>query len=344
MKKSFKIILVILIQFLFIQEVNAASTSVSANVQHYYVRTMSTNYSTQISSYEYTTNPFYTANISESRWLPRLIGFDGNISTSFNSNYTYTLTYRLNYPSSKDIFDWQQYMNYANFKIYGSTNDLFSCSIISNTSSYTDVKCTFKRNTTDNYFFFYFDFYDNYNALKTIGIPSNSGPELSFANITLVYTQDNSDTQIQQNNIIINQNNQTNQKLDDVNSNLNDLNSNLNDSDTSEATNSASDFFNGFTTDTFGLTSIITSPLTLIGSITSSTCSPLSLEFPFLTKNNKLNLPCMSSIYEENFGSFLTIYQTITFGIVAYWVCVKIFALVKEFKNPDSDKVEVLDL
>lgn len=145
--------------------------------------------------------------------------------------------------------------------------------------------------------------------------------------------------------------NKTNEKLDDLNSNqqqtndkLDNLNSNLNDSDTSEATNSASDFFNGFTTDTFGLTSIITSPLTLIGSITSSTCSPLSLEVPFLTKNNKLNLPCMSSIYEENFGSFLTIYQTITFGIVAYWVCVKIFALVKEFKNPDSDKVEVLDL
>lgn len=136
----------------------------------------------------------------------------------------------------------------------------------------------------------------------------------------------------------------TNQKLDDVNSSIKETNDILSDDDTSESVNEANSFFSGFTTDTFGLTSIITSPLTLIGSITSSTCSPLSLKVPFLEDNNSLNLPCMSSIYEENFGSFLTIYQTITFGITAYWVCVRIFALVKDFKNPEEDKIEVLDL
>lgn len=136
----------------------------------------------------------------------------------------------------------------------------------------------------------------------------------------------------------------TNEKLDDVNSSIKETNDTLNDDDTTDSTNKANEFFSGFTTETFGLTSIITAPLTLIGSITSSTCSPLSLDIPFLSKNNKLNLPCMSSIYKDNFGSFLTIYQTITFGIVAYWVCVRIFALVKEFKNPDEDRIEVLDL
>ena len=136
----------------------------------------------------------------------------------------------------------------------------------------------------------------------------------------------------------------TNDKLNDTNDKLDDLNNTINNDDTSSAVNKANDFFSGFTTDTFGLTSIITSPLTLIGSITSSTCSPLSLKIPFLEKNNNLQLPCMSTIYQDNFGSFLTVYQTITFGITAYWVCIKIFALVKDFKNPDEDKVEVLDL
>ena len=117
----------------------------------------------------------------------------------------------------------------------------------------------------------------------------------------------------------------------------------MTDDDVEDSTNKANEFFSGFTTDTFGLTSIITAPLTLIGSITSSTCSPLGLKVPFLD-NKTLNLPCMSSIYQQHFGSFLTIYQTITFGMVAYWVCVRIFALVKDFKNPDNDKVEVLDL
>lgn len=138
--------------------------------------------------------------------------------------------------------------------------------------------------------------------------------------------------------------NSTNNKLNSIQEETKKTNDTLNDDDTTDSTNKANEFFSGFTTDTFGLTSIITAPLSLIGSITSSTCSPLSLNIPFLSKNNKLDLPCMSSIYQENFGSFLTIYQTVTFGIVAYWVCVRIFALVKGFKNPDEDKVEVLDL
>lgn len=320
-----------------------SGTNLNYNIQHYFVRTMSYNNSTQVGSYEYTTNPFLTSNISENGWLPRLIGFDGVASSNFNSSYVYTLTYRFNYPSSTDVFDWKTYMNYASFKVYGSTPDLFSCSIITNTSSYTDVKCTFKRNKSDNYFFFYFDFYDNYNALHTYGIPYNfSTFQLSFSNISLTYTQDTGQIQVEQNNIIINQNNETNKKLDETNKELGNLNDSLNNSDSSGATSEASEFFSGFTTDTFGLTSIITAPLNLIGSITSSTCTPLGLPLPYVNKT--LELPCMSSIYSQYFGSFFTLYQTITFGVIAYWVCVRIFNLVKDFKNPDHDEIEVLDL
>lgn len=117
----------------------------------------------------------------------------------------------------------------------------------------------------------------------------------------------------------------------------------LKDDDTSEASGEAESFFSGFSTDTHGLTSIITAPLQLIGSITSSTCSPLKLDVPFV-EGKKLELPCMSSIYKKHFGSFLTIYQVATFGLIAYWVCVRIFALVKDFKDPDKDEVEVMDL
>lgn len=131
-------------------------------------------------------------------------------------------------------------------------------------------------------------------------------------------------------------------KLDEQTNSINNLNDSLNNSDSSGATSDASEFFSGFTTDTFGLTSIITAPLNLIGSITSSTCTPLGLPLPFVNKT--LELPCMSSIYSQYFGSFFTLYQTITFGIIAYWVCVRIFNLVKDFKNPDHDEIEVLDL
>jgi len=167
------------------------------------------------------------------------------------------------------------------------------------------------------------------------------------------YEINTSSTIINQNDQIIEQNKITNDKLDNLDTtiknqtevqqkNHDETMNTLKDDNTTEASNEASEFFSGFETDTFGLTSIITAPLNLIGSITSSSCSPLGLEVPF--SNSTLNLPCMTSIYERYFGSFLDVYQTITFGIIAYWVCVKIFALVKDFKNPDHDEIEVMDL
>lgn len=125
-------------------------------------------------------------------------------------------------------------------------------------------------------------------------------------------------------------------------SKLDETNDLLNNDDTSSATNQAGSFFSNFTTNTHGLTSIITAPLSAIQSLTSATCSPLVLPLPFV--NSNLTLPCMRPIYVDNFGGFMTLYDTITLGIVSYWILVRIFALVKDFKNPEHDEVEVMDL
>ncbi len=132
------------------------------------------------------------------------------------------------------------------------------------------------------------------------------------------------------------------QKQQQTNEKLDTLNDNITNSDSTGATNDASGFFEGFTTDTFGLTSIITAPLNLIKSITSSTCTPLTLSMPFIKQN--VTIPCMTQIYSNYFGSFLTVYQLITFGLVSYWVCVHVFRMVKDFKNPEHDEIEVVDL
>lgn len=100
--------------------------------------------------------------------------------------------------------------------------------------------------------------------------------------------------------------------------------------------------FSDFSSNTFGLTSIITAPLGLISSLSSSSCTSLSLPLPYV--NTNLTLPCMTTVYQNTFGSFFTLYQTITFGIVAYWVIVKIFNIIKDAKNPDHDEIEVIDL
>lgn len=124
-------------------------------------------------------------------------------------------------------------------------------------------------------------------------------------------------------------------------SKLDDLNSNITDDNVDSS--SWSNFFNNFTTNTFGLTSIITAPLNLIQSLTNTSCTDLQLPLPYL-QNKYLTLPCMTTIYSQYFGTFFTLYQTITYGIIAYWVCVRIFNLVKDFKNPDHDEIEVVDL
>lgn len=142
---------------------------------------------------------------------------------------------------------------------------------------------------------------------------------------------------------IINQNNQIISGQEDLTNSVNDVNDNITNDNTSEATSEASDFFSSFSTETFGLTSIITAPLNLIQSLTSSTCTSLHIPLPYLD-NKYIDLPCMTSIYQSNFGSFFTMYQTITFGIIAYWVCVRVFNQVKDFKNPEHDEIEVLDL
>lgn len=123
---------------------------------------------------------------------------------------------------------------------------------------------------------------------------------------------------------------------------LSDMNSSINNSDSSQATNDASNFFSNFTTDNHGLTGIITAPLNAINSLTNAQCTPLVLPLPFVNEN--LTLPCMRGIYEEYFGSFMILYDVITLGIASYWVMVRIFGLVKDFKNPEHDEIEVLDL
>lgn len=166
-----------------------------------------------------------------------------------------------------------------------------------------------------------------------------------FGSDTLSYA----DIEAGQNEAIQQQQQEANQKLNDINNSIKNqteeqkkTNDTLKDDNTQGAQDSAGGFFNNFTTDTHGLTAIITAPLSLISKITSASCSPLVIPLPFVDKD--LTLPCMGAIYSQYFGSFLSIYQVITFGIIAYWVCVRIFNLVKDFKNPDHDEIEVLDL
>lgn len=199
-------------------------------------------------------------------------------------------------------------------------------------SAYLDVGYTYFHNSDSQHS----------QSFQFLGLSSQSSQDVSIAILAHLKSQETNQDYTTILNEIKNNQNDYKKELQDVNSSIQKTEQTIKDTDTQGAQDSAGGFFNDFTTDTHGLTAIITAPLTLISSITSKSCSPLVLPLPFVDKD--LTLPCMGAIYSQYFGSFLSIYQLITFGIVAYWVCVRIFNLVKDFKNPDHDEIEVLDL
>lgn len=198
--------------------------------------------------------------------------------------------------------------------------------------AYLDVSYSYFTNSDSQYS----------QAFQFLGLSSQSSQDVSIAVLAYLKQQQTNQDYTTILNEIKNNQNDYKKELQDVNSSIQKTQETIENTDTQGAQDSAGGFFNDFTTDTHGLTAIITAPLSLITNITSSSCSPLVLPLPYVDKD--LTLPCMGAIYSNYFGSFLSVYQMITFGIVAYWVCVRIFNLVKDFKNPDHDEVEVLDL
>lgn len=133
---------------------------------------------------------------------------------------------------------------------------------------------------------------------------------------------------------------QTNEKLDDVNNSVNDVKDSITDSNVDDSTSTGSDFFSGFTTESHGLTGIVSSPLRLINSMTNQ-CSTVTIDF----RGTPLNLPCGSYLFDrEDVKPFVQIYNTIVGGLLAYGCARGIYKRVEDFKDPDNSKVEVLDL
>ena len=276
-----------------------------------------------------------------------------NLSANMNYTFSINMTYQnLMFPNE---FNGETVKRIADSTFWHSStgtiqsvsmqyNSVGACTNSSNCS--VNIIATYTLRTSSSASTLYLGSYStsNYNFgfeahVQDVTISINSINVVNNADDTII---NQNQTIINQNQTQIEQNNQTNEKLDGLKDSQDKTNDLLEDDDTDEATNTAGDFFSGFESDTFGLTSIITAPLAIIQSITSSSCNELGLPLPYVNKN--LTLPCMGTIYQNTFGNFLTVYQTITFGIVAYWICVRIFNKVKDFKNPEKDEIEVLEL
>lgn len=182
------------------------------------------------------------------------------------------------------------------------------------------------------------EFYNtNGSSYTTISVPytfvfGNLGADLNRVEEIQI---NNQQTIIDQNQTTIDQNNQ-------IKDSINDLNSNITNDNIDGASGVAGGFFNDFKDNDHGLSKIVITPLTLVNQITSKTCQVINLPLPYVNKN--VTLPCMSEVYKENFGSVFSIYQMVIFGFISYYVCINVFRIVKEMKDPNMDKIEVFDL
>ena len=272
-------------------------------------------------------------------WAIRLLN-------SYHSVGTYSMSWRVSFNSSSSAGSFCQRI--GNISVTGGKVNSKTCSVNSNTAYLLVNYDLTVADTGVSKFDFSGGSGSNYSMSANWFLRlANS---VYYPQITVSDKFDTSGLE-NQNQIIINQNqttiNQNQQIIDEqnkTNKNLDKIDDTINNSDTSSSQEQANNFFKNFQSNDYGLSDIITMPLTLIKSLTNSTCVALQLKVPFLKNNNTLELPCMDTIYKKHFGSFYTIYQTIIFGFIAYWVSVKIYALVKGFKDPDEDKVEVLDL
>lgn len=160
---------------------------------------------------------------------------------------------------------------------------------------------------------------------------------------------DQNATIINQNDTIISQNNNiltatvngANAIRDAVTSNTDRQIANINDDNENEIKSQGDDFVDMFGDVDYSLADVIIMPLQYIESMTDSTCTPLTFQLPFT--HNQVTIPCMSSIYNQ-FPSFYSLWQTITTGLIGYWVSINLFAMFKRFKDPMNDRVEVMDL
>lgn len=140
-------------------------------------------------------------------------------------------------------------------------------------------------------------------------------------------------------------------KLDEVNSSITESNKkidevkdNINNSDVSGANKDLNKFTeNDAFKDTTGILAIIQAPINMLNSLTSTTCSPLSLPLPFLNVN--LDIPCLSSIFAKHLSTeLLTLLKLAINGFLVYKILCSFAMDIHSYKDPDSDRLEVIDL
>lgn len=133
------------------------------------------------------------------------------------------------------------------------------------------------------------------------------------------------------------------QKQDETNNQLQDMNDNITSTDVSGASQDQSNIVNNPAfQDNTGLSGIITAPLSMISSLTNQ-CQPIQLTLPYL-KDTNVSIPCMGNFLQSKLPALVTLIKVFVNGFICYLIGLDLFKIVKNARDPDNDRIEVLDL
>lgn len=90
------------------------------------------------------------------------------------------------------------------------------------------------------------------------------------------------------------------------------------------------------------LTQFVFLPINFIISMLDSTCQPLIWDIPFV--NTRVVVPCLSTIYNGYFASFMGVFGIVMTSLLTYRSCIKLFGAIKGLLDAEDDKIEVVDL
>lgn len=245
------------------------------------------------------------------------LNFKGGVGTPNFTNISSTFVIRVNLASpltlspgtyTINVFTGE---NYPYFNLYNSSNELIATAT---NGDFGRKTFTLTSTTTISYLSFY------YGSLK-----------LTYGEIKpILYVGSDSISYEPPGQICTN-------KIDDVKDSL--TNDDIGDSD-----NKLGDFLTGYEdNDTTGLSGIVSAPLRVIKAFSTAQCKPFEVT---LYKEFKATVPCVQSMLSETTkkSAQFKLFQTLETGFVAYCCVKSLYNMVQKIKNPDDDRVEVLDL
>lgn len=226
--------------------------------------------------------------------------------------------------SQYDIVD----KSYFNYQVSAESNlGWTSCELLSSSNDVYYFKCPavgyFKRLRLTAKFY-----QSNTNLLRPV-------PTLTFG-VSELWTQSLNDNKTIQDAL-----NVTRDNTNDTKQNTEDIKNSLNSDDVDDSSNAASGFFNDFTDNGHGLSGIVTAPLNAVNAMLTTTCTAPSATY----KNKTFSLPCGDILWnQEGASNFKNILNVFYGGIICFGILKSLFKDVNDLKNPDNDKVEVVDL